>query len=84
MTLFDQGQVLEVSGLLHYLPQARRYIIKSYARWATVDDDQMIGIVKYTPNYDGLENWREAGQAASPVALPQAQGTGREVRALLG
>ena len=39
---------------------------------------------KESPNYDGLENWREAGQAASPVAVPQAQGTGREVRALLG
>ena len=47
LTLFDQAQVMEVSGLLHYLPQARQYITKPYAKWATVGDEQMIGIVKY-------------------------------------
>ena len=46
LTLFDQGQLLDVSGLLKYVPQASQYITKTAAKWATVEN-QMIGIPRY-------------------------------------
>jgi putative aldouronate transport system substrate-binding protein len=51
-TLFDQGQVVDVAPLLQYLPQARKFITKEYARWASYKG-KMIGV----PRYGIVDSW---------------------------
>lgn len=53
ISLFEQGQIAEVSKILPYMPQAAMYVTKNFANWATVDG-QMIGIPRYNTFQD---NW---------------------------
>lgn len=53
ISLFEQGQIAEVSDILPYMPQAAMYVTKNFANWATVDGN-MIGIPRYNTFQD---NW---------------------------
>lgn len=53
ITLFQQGQTLDPTPYLQYIPQAMTYITTAYRDWATVDG-KMFGIPRY-PTFP--DNW---------------------------
>lgn len=53
ISLFNQGQLAEVSDILPLMPQLTQYVTKDYKKWATIDGN-MIGIPRYSTFQD---NW---------------------------
>ncbi len=75
ITLFDQGNLVEGSVVLPYMPQLAQYVTKSYRDYATVDG-KMIGIPRYPTFADnwGLfirKDWLEAFGMDKPATEDQ-------------
>lgn len=54
LSLYNAGQLLDGKEVLPYMPQAMQYVTTGFAKWATTNDDQLIGVPRYAVFPD---NW---------------------------